>query len=36
MLTELTFECLYCVAEALLECLFEALLPDRGNDRGAR
>ncbi len=36
MLAELVFECLLCVAEALLEGLFEGLFPDRRDDRGVR
>jgi hypothetical protein len=36
MLAELVFEVLLCVAEALLEGLFEALSSDSGDDRRER
>lgn len=36
MLGELLLECLLCVAEALLEGLFEILRPTRNNDDNER
>ena len=36
MLAELVFECLLCVAEALLEALCEGSSPDRNDGRRSR